>query len=316
MKMLVAILCTSPLLAAHAQEEAVGRTWRHLQRDARLGQGVQVELLDGRKHTGRLEAVEGSSIAVEAGSDVAERFGRDQIASVRLQTGSRGELGIVLGALAGILLAGLTTQVTDGEFVTEGTPGGVLLGGILGGAAGSYVPVRRAYFARPPGGPSEEERRAGGRMAERPAEPSRGWAALLEDLSPNRSLRLELEDGAVRLGRSVAADDSSLVVRVRSGALETRFERADLARVGVRTGSRAGRNALIGAAAGATVFITFIALIASEFSGGTFRAVLGAARPSWAWAGRLSPPPSTRERRRCSPCSSCHDETSPPDARS
>jgi hypothetical protein len=86
----------------------------------------------------------------------------------------------------------------------------------------------------------------------------RTWADLQQDLSENQSLRVELRAGAVRLGRSVAVDDSTLSVRLWSGGETTRIRRGHIRELEVKTRSRTGTGALAGAAVGTAVGAIFV----------------------------------------------------------
>jgi hypothetical protein len=94
----------------------------------------------------------------------------------------------------------------------------------------------------------------------------RTWEDLVSELEPDQSLRIELRDGSSRLGRSVTVDDSSLVVRVRSGGRATAFDRTDLERVRIRLKSRAGTGLAVGAALGVGLSAAVL-LAVGDFSG-------------------------------------------------
>lgn len=112
---------------------------------------------------------------------------------------------------------------------------------------------------------------------------TKGWDDLVRDLSANRSIRVEMHDGAVRLGRSVAVDDTSLTLRIRSGPDPTRIPRPEIASVAVGSGNRQGLGALVGAVVVGGITAALLTghdgafSLSGEFGGLGLTLVLGAA---------------------------------------
>lgn len=95
----------------------------------------------------------------------------------------------------------------------------------------------------------------------------RTWDDLLRDLEVDRSIRVDLLDGTVRLGRSIAVDDSSLSLRVRSGSRITNLGRGEINRVRLRTGSGLGTGLLVGLLAGGAIGAGAVVISGECFSG-------------------------------------------------